>query len=324
MAHTPIRLLVAGCLVIAASAPLIQSTTQPVRASGTCSTADTGVTVVASPGQITGHELYTASIENFGPCNATNLVYTDNLPNATPVAFTKFNPGSWDCSKTTSILVSCTLNSLSGASASPENPSTALIAYDVAVPAAKGKKGTVVAETNGISIGSDQQDPVPGNNLSWLGVLHTSTVIQNFVQGSDKGFDPTLVVGETVKVNVSPGTFPTTIAQIVDDPASTCGGITPVCATITTENGTLQTITLERDASLYGFVSPSAVPAYHEQDNASTFVQLSVCGSGHKVPAAGCIVSATTATSADLVTPSNPTGLYYVITVSTPTNGHWA
>jgi Domain of unknown function DUF11 len=325
MAGTPIRLLVAGCLVIAASAPLMQSTTLPVRASGTCSSADTAVTVAVSPGVVAGHEVYTATIENFGPCNATNVVYTDTLPSSTPVAFTNFKPGSWDCSKTTSTQVSCTLTQMSGSSASPDNPSTALIAYDVAVPTASGKKQsqTVVAETHGISVSADQTDPNPNNNFSWLGTLQTSTATQSFDQGSDKNLNPTTTIHETVEDSVSPGTFLTTVAQIVNESPTTCGSITPVCATITTENGTLQTVTLERDASLYGFVSASAVPVFHELDGKSSFQQLTICAPGHKVPQAGCIVSATTATSPDLVSPSNLTGLYYVITISTPTNGHW-
>lgn len=326
MVGTPARLLVAGCLVIAASVPLIQSTALPVHGSGTCGTADTAVTVAVSPGAAAGHELYTANIENFGPCNATNVVYTDALPNATPVTFTNFKPGSWDCSKTTTTRVSCTLNQMSGSSASPDNPSTALIVYDVAVPTASGKKPsqTVVAETHGISVGADQHDPNLSNNVLWLGTLQTSAATQSFVQGSDKNLNPTTTIRETVKDNVSPGTFATTVAQIVNESASTCRPTAPVCATITTENGTLQTVTLERDASLYGFAGQSTVPVYHELDNQTNFQQLAACPGGHKVPQPGCIVSATTATSADLVSLANPTGLYYVITISTPTNGHWA
>lgn len=324
MVGTPIRLFVAGCLVIAASAPLIQSTTTPVRASGTCGQADTAVSVAVSPGAAAGHEVYTATIENFGPCNAVNVVYTDTLPGATTVTFTNFRPGSWDCTKTTSTQVSCTLNQMSGSSASPSNPSTALIAYDVAVPTASGKKPTVLAETHGISVSSDGMDSSPGDNSLFLGTLQTSSNIQSFVQ--DSNLHPTLAVPETVKDNVSPGTFATTtVAQIVNESPSTCGSTAKVCATITTENGTLQTVTLERDASLYKLISASAVPVYHELDNSSIFQLLPVC-TGHKVPpaGAGCIVSATTATSADLVTSSNPTGLYYVITITTPTNGQWA
>jgi uncharacterized repeat protein (TIGR01451 family) len=321
MVGTPIRLLVAGCLVIAASAPLIQSTTTPVRASGTCGTADTAVSVAVSPGAAAGHEVYTATIENFGLCNAINVVYTDMLPGATTVTFTNFKPGSWDCTKTTSTQVSCTLNQMSGSQASPNNPSTALIAYDVAVPTASGKKPTVVGETHGISVSSDGTDITPGDNSLFLGTLQTSSNIQSFVQ--DSNLHPTAVVPETVKDNVSPGTFPTTVAQIVDESPSTCD-IGPVCANITTENGTLQTVTLERDAGLYPLLtSASAVPVYHELDNTSIFQQLAVC-TGHKVPQAGCIVSATTAMSPDLKSSTNPNGLYYVITISTPTNGHWA
>jgi uncharacterized repeat protein (TIGR01451 family) len=321
MAGTPIRLLVAGCLVIAASAPLIQSTTTPVRASGTCGTADTAVSVAVSPGAVAGHELYTATIENFGPCNAIDVVYTDTLPGATAVTFTNFKPGSWDCTKTTSTQVSCTLNQMSGSSASPNNPSTALIAYDVAVPTASGKKPAVLAETHGISVSSDGADASPDDNSLFLGTLQTSSNIQSFVQ--DSNLHPTKTVHETVTDNVSPGTFQTTVAQIVNESPSTCGTAAKVCATVTTENGTLQTVTLERDASLYNLAIASTVPVFHELDGTSSFQQLAVC-SGHKVPQAGCIVSATTATSADLVTTSNPTGLYYVITISTPTNGHWA
>lgn len=316
MAGTPVRLLVAGCLVIAASAPLIQSTTQPVRASGTCTSADTAVTVAVSPGAAAGHEVYTATIENFGPCNAINLVYTDHLPNSTQVAFTKLNPGSWDCSQTTLTQVSCTLSQLSGSSASPDNPSTAVIAYDVAVPAANGNKQTLVAETHGISIRSDpsQTDPDLTNNFLGAGVLQSSTASQTFTQGSDGGVDPTVNVPETVQVIVPPGTYPFTVAQIVND-HSACGVVPtgdPFCATIKTENGTLQTITLEREASAYE--NSPAVPVFHELDGASTGLQLTACPPSGKPPLSepqGCIVSAT----------YNPAGLDDVIVISTRNNG---
>jgi hypothetical protein len=316
MAGTPIRLLVAGCLVIAASAPLMQSTTLPVRASGTCSSADTAVTVAVSPGVAAGHEVYTATIENFGPCNAINLVYTDNLPNATQVTFTRLNPGSWICSQPPSLTrVSCTLGQLSGASASPDNPSTALIAYDVAVPATNGNKQTVIAETHGISIRSDpsQTDPDLTNNFLGAGVLQSSRASQSFTQGSDAGINPTANVPETVQVTVPPGTYPLSVTQIFNDHLACAGAPAgdQFCANITTENGTLQTITLERNVS-------STV--YHQLDSSVDssliFHKLSACPTGNKVPAWGCIISTTTA--------SDSSGTFYVITISTPNNGHWA
>jgi uncharacterized repeat protein (TIGR01451 family) len=276
------------------------------------------VTVVASPGATAGHEVYTATIENFGPCNATNLIYTDNLPNATPVAFTGLNPGSWDCTSTTSTQVACALNNLSASGASPTNPSTAVIAYDVALPTAKVNKRTTVAETNGVTISADQSDPNPINNSLWGGILQPSTGSQTFVQGSDQGVNPTATVPETIQVSIPPGQYASTLAQITNNPTSDCTN-GPFCATVTTENGTVQTITFERVASDYPLAggNPSLVPVFHELDNTSTFVQLAACPSGHKVPTAGCIVSAS------LVTPVGGAPAYYVITVSTPTNGRW-
>jgi uncharacterized repeat protein (TIGR01451 family) len=293
----------------------------PAQASGggTCPTADLAVTVVASPGATAGHEVYTATIENFGPCNATNLIYTDNLPNATPVTFTGLNPGSWDCTGTTSTRVACTLNNLSASGASPTNPSTAVIAYDVALPTSKVSKRTIVAETNGVTIGADQSDPNLIDNSLWGGILQSSTGSQTFIQGSDQGVNPTATVPETIQVSIPPGQYASTLAQILNNPTSACSS-GPFCATVTTENGTVQTITFERLASDYpaaDLLNPSLVTVFHELDNTSTFQQVFACPSGHKVPTPGCIVSTV------LVSPSGSPA-YYVITVSTPTNGHWA
>lgn len=320
MTRRPIRLLVAMFL-IAASAPFMMSKALTARAAGggSCQTADLSVTVVASPGATAGHEVYTATIENFGPCNATNLTYTDSLPNATPVTFTGLNPGSWDCTGTTSTLVACTLTNLSGSQASPTNPSTAVIAYDVALPTSNVNKRTTVAETHAVSIGADQSDPNLINNSLWGGILQSSTGSQTFIQGTAQGVNPTATVPETIQVNIPPGQYGSTLAQIFDNPTSGCNN-GPFCATVTTENGTVQTITFERVASAYppaDLANPSLVPVFHELDNTSTFQQLLACPNSHKVPTAGCIVSAS------LVSPlSSPA--YYVITVSTPTNGHWA
>jgi uncharacterized repeat protein (TIGR01451 family) len=319
MNRRPIRLL-GAMFLIAASAPLMMSRVLPAQASGggSCQTTDLAVTVVASQGATAGHEVYTATIENFGPCNATNLIYTDNLPNATPVTFTGLNPGSWDCSLTSSTRVACTLSNLSGSLANPTNPSTAVIAYDVALPTSNVNKRTTVAETHGVSIGADQSDPNPINNSLWGGLLQSSTGSQSFIQGSDQGLNPTAAVPETIQVSIPPGQYASTLAQIFDDPTSDCTN-GPFCATVTTENGTVQTITFERVASAYpagDLANPSLVPVFHELDNSSTFQQLFACPSGHKVPTVGCIVGAS------LVSPANSPA-YYVITVSTPTNGHW-
>jgi uncharacterized repeat protein (TIGR01451 family) len=317
MTRRPIRLLVAVFLV-AASAPLLMSKALPVRASSSCQTADVAVTVVATPGAAVGHEVYTATIENFGPCNATNLTYTDNLPNAAPVTFTHLNPGSWDCFLTTAARVECTLTNLSASQASPTNPSTAVIAYDVALPASNVNKKATVAETHAVTIGADQTDPNLTNNALSGGILQNSTGSQTLIQGSDQGVNPTATVPETIQVTIPPGQYGSTLAQIFDDPTSDCTN-GPFCATVTTENGTVQTITFERVASAYpdgDLANPSRVPVFHELDNSSTFQQLFACPSSHKVPTAGCIVSTS------LVSPSNSPA-YYVITVSTPTNGHW-
>jgi len=265
-----------------------------------------------------GHEVYTATIENFGPCNATNLSYTDNLPNATPVTFSHLNPGSWNCTKTTSTRVACTLTNLSGSQAGPTNPSTAVIAYDVALPASNVNKKATVAETHAVTIRADQSDPNPINNSLSAGILQNSTASQSVIQGSDQGVNPTATVPETIQVKIPPGQYGSTLAQIFDNPTSGCNN-GPFCATVTTENGTVQTITFERVASAYpasDLANPSLVPVFHELDNSSTFQQLFACPSPHKVPTAGCIVSTS------LVSPSHSPA-YYVITVSTPTNGRW-
>lgn len=253
---------------------------------------------------------YLITVKNLGPCNAEGVVLTDTLPPGVSLETIRANPSSMLCAPlppTSSPDIRCELTANTGV---PGGVSLELIGN---LPT-----GPDITNFASVSLSGITSDPDDRNNSSYGAFVGT--------QGGTVGTGPLVLEDESNEVVLPPGVSGNVGLSRghIDDPCPpafpSCSGrpITITSPGSTSTSGPIKLI-FNKDASLLEDPA-SQLFILFLPDGSQKWVKVEKCKSGRSYP---CLSSTERLTDPTLISPANPKGLFYRLTVLTLHTSRW-
>ena len=251
---------------------------------------------------------YLLTVKNLGPCNADGIALTDTLPPGVSLEAIKANPSSMQCAPlppTTQSEIRCELTPNVGV---PGNVSLELI----------GTSPTGQAITNfaRVELLGATTDPDDRNNSSYGTHIGTGggTLETGGLAPQDERNQVVIPPGVSGSVSLARGHL--------DDPCPpgfpSCTG-RPISITSPISTSAPITLLFDKDATLIDDPARELFIIYLP-DGAQQWLQVEKCRKQKTYP---CLSSATRMRDGALVTPANPKGYFYRLTVLTLHTSRW-
>lgn len=251
---------------------------------------------------------YLLTVKNLGPCNADGITFTDTLPAGVSLEAIKANPSSMLCAPvppTSQSEISCELTANVGI---PGNVSLELIGTS--------PTGPVITNFARVQLIGGTTDPNESNNASYGTHIGTG--------GGTLGTGALVPQDERNQVVIPPGVSGSvSLARgNLDDPCppgfSNCTG-RPISITSPISTSAPITLVFDKDATLIDEPSRELFIIYLP-DDAQQWLRVAKCGKPRTYP---CLSSAKRMSDGALVTPANPKGYFYRLTVLTLHTSRW-
>jgi len=251
---------------------------------------------------------YLLTVKNLGPCNADGITFTDTLPAGVSLEAIKANPSSMLCAPvppTSQSEIRCELTANVGL---PGNVSLELIGTS--------PTGPEITNFARVQLFGDTTDPNERNNSSYGtfigaggGTLRTGPLVPQ-----DERNQVVIPPGVSGSVSLARGNL--------DDPCppgfSNCTG-RPISITSPISTSAPMTLVFDKDATLIDEPSRELFIIYLP-DGAQDWLRVEKCRKPRTYP---CISSAKRMSDGALVTPANPKGYFYRLTVLTLHTSRW-
>ena len=251
---------------------------------------------------------YLLTVKNLGPCNADGITFTNTLPAGVSLEAIEANPSSMLCAPvppTSHSEIRCELTANVGV---PGNVSLELIGTSPT-----GPEITNFARVQLIGVTTD---PNEGNNASYGTLIGAG--------GGTLGTGPLVPQDERNQVVIPPGVSGSVslVRGNLDDPCppgfSNCTG-RPISITSPISTSAPITLVFDKDGTLIDDPSRELFIIYLP-DGAQQWVRVAKCKKPRTYP---CLSSATRMRDGALVTPANPKGYFYRLTVLTLHTSRW-
>jgi hypothetical protein len=251
---------------------------------------------------------YLLTVRNLGPCNAEGLVLTDTFPAGVSLQTIKANPSSMQCSPlppTSQPDIRCELTANVGV---PGNVSLELTGTF--------PTGPDITNLARVSLSGATSDPDNRNNTSYGAFVGA--------QGGTVGTGPLVPADESNRIVFPPGLSGSVALARgnLDDP---CPPAFPNCTgrpiTINSPISTSAPIELifDKDATLIEDPGRQLFIIYLPDDS-QEWLQVQKCTKKRAYP---CLLSANRMKDPQLITPENPKGYFYRLTVLTLHTSRW-
>jgi len=251
---------------------------------------------------------YLLTAKNLGPCNADGIILTATLPAGVSLETINAKPSSMLCAPippTSQSEIRCDLTANVGV---PGNVSLELIGTSPTGPA--------ITNFAQLQLSGVTTDPNDRNNSSYGAFTGTG--------GGTVGTGPLVPEDERNQVVIPPGVSGSvSLARgNLDDPCpsgfSNCTG-RPITIASPISTSTPITLIFDKDATLINDPSSELFILYLP-DDAQQWVRVAKCKKRRTYP---CLSSATRMKDGALVTPANPKGYFYRLTVLTLHTSRW-
>ncbi|MPZ91082.1 MAG: DUF11 domain-containing protein [Actinobacteria bacterium] len=250
---------------------------------------------------------YLLTVKNLGPCNADGIALTDTLPAGVSLEAIKANPSSMQCAPlppTSQSEIRCELTPNVGV---PGNVSLELIGT--------APTGAITNFARVELLGATT-DPDDRNNASYGALIGTGggSLETGALAPRDERNQVVIPPGVSGSVGLSRGHL--------DDPCppgfSNCTG-RPITITSPISTSAPITLVFDKDATLIDEPSRELFIIYLP-DDAQQWVRVAKCKNPRTYP---CLSSAKRMSDGALVTPANPKGYFYRLTVITLHTSRW-
>jgi uncharacterized repeat protein (TIGR01451 family) len=251
---------------------------------------------------------YLLTVKNLGPCSADGITFTDTLPAGVSLEAIKANPSSMGCAPsppTSQSEIRCELTANVGV---PGNVSLELIGT--------APTGPAITNFARVELSGVTTDPDDRNNSSYGTFIGTGggSLETGGLAPQDERNQVVIPPGVSGGVSLARGNL--------DDPCPpgfpNCTG-RPISITSPISTSAPITLVFDKDATLIDDPSRELFIIYLP-DDAQQWVRVAKCKKPKTYP---CLSSATRMRDGALVTPANPRGYFYRLTVLTLHTSRW-
>ena len=251
---------------------------------------------------------YLLTVSNFGPCNADGITLTDTLPASVSLEAIKANPSSMRCAPvppTSQSEIRCELTANVGV---PGQVSLKLIGTSPTGPA--------ITNFARVQLLGDTADPNEQNNASYGALIGTGggTLGTGALAPRDERNQVVIPPGVSGSVSLARGDL--------DDPCppefSNCTG-RPISIDSPMSTSAPITLVFDKDATLIDDPTRQLFIIY-QLDGSQQWLRVAKCKKARTYP---CLSSAERMNDGALVSPANPKGYFYRLTVLTLHTSRW-